>query len=57
VPPDRVRGQPAGRNLATKALGYAANQEAELRRIFGEGDLPLDNTRAERAFPKDRRRS
>jgi transposase len=41
-----------GRNLATKALGYAANQEAELRRIFDEGDLPLDNTRAERALRK-----
>jgi transposase len=41
-----------GRNLATKALGYAANQEVELRRIFDEGDLPLDNTRAERALRK-----
>ena len=41
-----------GRNLATKALGYAANQEAELRRILDDGDLPLDNTRAERALRK-----
>jgi hypothetical protein len=41
-----------GRNLATKALGYAANQEGELRRILDEGDLPLDNTRAERALRK-----
>lgn len=41
----------AGRNLATKALGYAANQEAELRRIL-DGNLPLDNTRAERALRK-----
>ena len=41
----------AGRNLATKALGYAFNQEAELRRIV-DGDLPLDNTRAERALRK-----
>lgn len=41
-----------GHNLATKALGYAANQEAELRRIFDAGDLPLDNTRAERALRK-----
>ena len=41
----------AGRNLATKALGYAVNQEAELRRT-AEGDLPLDNTRAERALRK-----
>ena len=42
----------AGRNLATKALGYAANQEAELRRVLDAGDLPLDNTRAERALRK-----
>jgi transposase len=42
----------AGRNLATKALGYAANQEAELRRILERGELPLDNTRAERALRK-----
>jgi transposase len=41
-----------GRNLATKALGYASNQEAELRRILDDGDLPLDNTRAERALRK-----
>jgi transposase len=42
----------SGRNLATKALGYATNQEAELRRILESGDLPLDNTRAERALRK-----
>jgi len=41
-----------GRNLATKALGYATNQETELRRILDSGDLPLDNTRAERALRK-----
>jgi hypothetical protein len=41
----------AGRNLATKALGYATNQETELRRIL-DGNLPLDNTRAERALRK-----
>jgi transposase len=41
-----------GRNLATKALGYAANQEAELRRVLDDVDLPLDNTRAERALRK-----
>jgi transposase len=39
-----------GRNLATKALGYALNQEAELRRVLLDGDIPLDNTRAERAL-------
>ena len=41
-----------GRNLATKALGYALNQEAELRRVLVDGDIPLDNTRAERALRK-----
>ena len=41
-----------GRNLATKALGYAINQEAELRRVLDDGDLPLDNTRSERALRK-----
>jgi len=41
-----------GRNLATKALGYALNQEAELRRVLIDGDIPLDNTRAERALRK-----
>jgi transposase len=41
-----------GRNLATKALGYAFNQEAELRRVLENGELPLDNTRAERALRK-----
>jgi hypothetical protein len=41
-----------GRNLATKALGYAANQEHELRRVLDDGRLPLDNTRAERSLRK-----
>jgi transposase len=41
-----------GRNLATKALGYALNQEAELRNVLLDGDIPLDNTRAERALRK-----
>jgi transposase len=41
-----------GRNLATKALGYATNQEVELRRVLEDGSLPLDNTRAERALRK-----
>ena len=36
-----------GRNLATKALGYAANQEAELLRVLDDANLPLDNTRSE----------
>jgi len=41
-----------GRNLATKALGYAINQEQELRRVFLDGRIPLDNTRSERALRK-----
>jgi transposase len=42
----------AGRNLATKALGYATNQECELRRVLDDPRLPLDNTRSERALRK-----
>jgi len=41
-----------GRTLATKALGYAVNQEAELMRVLDDVRLPLDNTRAERALRK-----
>lgn len=41
-----------GRNLATKALGYASNQESELRRVLDDPRLPLDNTRSERALRK-----
>jgi len=41
-----------GRTLATKALGYATNQEAELRRVLLDGRLPLDNTRSERSLRK-----
>jgi transposase len=41
-----------GRNLATKALGYAANQEAELLRVLDDVNLPLDNTRSERELRK-----
>jgi transposase len=41
-----------GRNLATKALGYAANQENELLRVLDDVNLPLDNTRSERALRK-----
>jgi len=39
-----------GRSLATRALGYALNQEQELRRVLIDGRLPLDNTRSERAL-------
>lgn len=48
----RMRRNTEGRNLATKALGYAANQEQELRNIFLDGRLPLDNTRSERSLRK-----
>lgn len=41
-----------GRTLATKALGYATNQETELRRVLLDGRLPLDNTRSERSLRK-----
>jgi len=41
-----------GRSLATKALGYAANQEAELLRVLDDVNLPLDNTRSERELRK-----
>ncbi|MEZ4402775.1 MAG: transposase [Kofleriaceae bacterium] len=47
-----ARDATPGRNLATRALGYASNQEAELRRVLDDGDVPLDNTRAERALRK-----
>lgn len=47
-----ARATTPGRNLATKALGYASNQEAELRRVLDDVNLPLDNTRAERALRK-----
>jgi transposase len=46
----RVSPTTPGRTLATRALGYAKNQEAELRRVFLDGRLPLDNTRSERAL-------
>lgn len=45
-------GTTEGRNLATKALGYATNQAQELRRVLDDPKLPLDNTRSERALRK-----
>lgn len=48
----QARLEQKGRNLATKALGYATNQEHELRRVLADGRLPLDNTRAERSLRK-----
>jgi transposase len=47
-----VRSTVQGRNLATKALGYAVNQETELVRVLDDVNLPLDNTRSERALRK-----
>jgi hypothetical protein len=47
-----AREAASGHNLATKALGYALNQEIELRRVLDDADIPLDNTRAERALRK-----
>ena len=45
-----TRRTASGRTLATKALGYATNQETELRRVLLDGRLSLDNTRSERAL-------
>lgn len=47
-----VKPTTQGRNLATKALGYAVNQELELMNVFEDIKLPLDNTRAERSIRK-----
>lgn len=47
-----ARQSAQGRNLATKALGYAGNQEAELLRVLDDVNLPLDNTRSERELRK-----
>ncbi len=47
-----ARASADGRNLATRAIGYAHNQEAELRRVLDDGKLPLDNTRSERSLRK-----
>lgn len=47
-----ARATATGRTLATKALGYAANQEHELLRVLDDVKLPLDNTRSERALRK-----
>ncbi|MFO0615280.1 MAG: IS66 family transposase [Polyangiaceae bacterium] len=49
---ERARHLEPGRTLATKALGYAHNQRAELERVLLDGRLPLDNTRSERALRK-----
>ena len=48
----QARSTCEGRNLATKALGYAINQEKELMRVLDDGRLPLDNTRSERSLRK-----
>ena len=48
----QARAVAQGRNLATKALGYAINQQKELSRVLDDGRLPLDNTRSERSLRK-----
>jgi transposase len=50
VKAERAKAQ--GRNLATRALGYAFNQARELCRVLDDGRLPLDNTRSERSLRK-----
>lgn len=47
-----ARASADGCNLATRAIGYALNQETELRRVLDDGKLPLDNTRSERSLRK-----
>lgn len=47
-----AKTQAEGRNLATRALGYALNQQHELLRVLKDPRLPLDNTRSERALRK-----
>jgi hypothetical protein len=47
---DAVRPWQPGRNKFTQALGYAHNQEQELRRVLEDGRLALDNNRSERAL-------
>ncbi len=49
---DEARRTEVGRTLGSKALGYAHNQEKELRRVLDDGRLSLDNTRSERALRK-----
>ena len=46
------RSKAQGRDRATQALGYARNQEDELRRVLDDGRLALDNTRSEGALRK-----
>jgi transposase len=48
----QARAVAQGRDLATKALGYAFNQEPQLLRVLEDGRLPLDNTRSERSLRK-----
>jgi transposase len=47
---EQARRTEIGRTKASKALGYAHNQEHELRRVLEDGRLALDNTRSERAL-------
>lgn len=49
---EQARATVHGRDLATKALGYAFNQKQQLLRVLEDGRLPLDNTRSERSLRK-----
>ena len=49
---EQARATAHGRDLATKALGYAFNQQQQLLRVLEDGRLPLDNTRSERSLRK-----
>ena len=46
----QARATVQGRDLATKALGYAFNQKQQLLRVLEDGRLPLDNIRSERSL-------
>ena len=47
---EHARQAEPGRTKLTQALGYASNQQKELRRVLLDGRLALDNNRSERAL-------
>jgi transposase len=47
-----VKDNGSPRSRAAQAVGYATNQESELMAVLENPDLPLDNTRSERALRK-----
>lgn len=47
-----AKSEAVGDTLVQRALGYATNQERELLAVLQHPEVPLDNTRAERALRK-----